>query len=127
LDSFFAVAENTKLYCQICHKPTSPSGGTIGDLIQPVAPRFICKQLPDFDPHGFICFDDLNRFRRDYVKEVLQTSWANSRPSTRKSSTVCKRQEILSQNIGRNLKRSCPLASGFPIGSRPSAGAETSS
>jgi hypothetical protein len=28
--------------------------------------------LPNLDIKGFICFDDLGEFRKDYVKEVLQ-------------------------------------------------------
>ena len=105
MDSFFAVAENTKLYCQICHKPTSPSGGTIGDLIQPSLLDFICKQLPNFDPHGFICFNDLGRVRRDYVKEVLQDELGELSALDQEVVDSLQRQEILSQNISREFEK----------------------
>jgi len=105
LDSFFAVAENTKLYCQICHKATSPSSGTIGDLIQPSLLDFICKQRSDFDPHGFICFDDLNGFRRDYVKEVLQDELGELSTLDQEVVDSLQRQEILSQNIGKEFEK----------------------
>jgi uncharacterized membrane protein len=58
--------------CQICKKPKPPNSGMIAELIRPSLLEFIKKKLPDLDSKGFICFDDLGEFRKDYIKEVLE-------------------------------------------------------
>ena len=63
---------SAKLICQICKKPKSPYEGTIAELIRPSLVEFIKKSVPEWDDKGFVCFDDLGKFRKDYVKEVLQ-------------------------------------------------------
>src|SRR6266853_460418 len=60
------------LVCQICKKPKSPNSGMIAELIRPSLLEFIKKKLPDFDSKAFICFEDLGKFRKDYIKEVLE-------------------------------------------------------
>jgi uncharacterized membrane protein len=60
------------LVCQICKKPKPPNSGMIAELIRPSLLEFINKQSPDLDSKGFICLDDLGKFRANYVKEVLE-------------------------------------------------------
>src|SRR6266508_3051294 len=58
--------------CEICKKAESPHGGMVAELIRPSLLEFIKKATPGLDSNGFICFDDLGEFRKNYVKEVLQ-------------------------------------------------------
>jgi len=44
----------------------------VAELIRPSLLEFVKKGMPGLDSKGFICFDDLGEFRKDYVKEVLQ-------------------------------------------------------
>ena len=44
----------------------------IAELIRPSLLEFITKRIPGLDSEGFICFDDLGEFRKNYVKEVLE-------------------------------------------------------
>src|ERR1044071_2145295 len=60
------------LVCQICKKSKSQHSGMIADLIRPSLLEFIKKKLPEIDPKGFICFQDLGEFRKDYLKDVLE-------------------------------------------------------
>ncbi|HEX3443435.1 MAG TPA: hypothetical protein VHS80_01885, partial [Chthoniobacterales bacterium] len=62
----------TPLVCQICKRPRSPHSGMVAELIRPSLLEFIKKGMPGLDSKGFICFDDLGDFRKDYVKDVLQ-------------------------------------------------------
>src|SRR3954467_14917435 len=58
--------------CLICGQAKSVRNGTIGEVVRPSLSEFIHKKAPQWDGKGFICLDDLGKFRRDYVKEVLQ-------------------------------------------------------
>src|SRR5437588_8844147 len=58
--------------CEICGQTKSTRNGTIGEVVRPSLSDFIKKKAPQWDGKGFICYDDLGKFRRDYVKEVLQ-------------------------------------------------------
>jgi uncharacterized membrane protein len=97
------VAENFKPQCQVCHKTVAPSVGTFGDLIRPSLLDFIQKKVPDFDPHGFICFNDLGLFRRDYVKEVLQEEVGELSALDQEVIDSLQEREILSENIGKEF------------------------
>jgi uncharacterized membrane protein len=103
LSSFSIVAENFKPQCQVCHKTVAPSAGTFGDLIRPSLLDFIQRKVPDFDPHGFICFNDLGLFRRDYVKEVLQEEVGELSALDQEVIDSLQEREILSENIGKEF------------------------
>ena len=105
LSSFSIVAENSKPQCQVCHKTFAPSAGTLGDLIRPSLLDFIQKKVPDFDPHGFICFNDLGVFRRDYVKEVLQEEVGELSALDQEVIDSLQEHEILSENIGKEFEQ----------------------
>ena len=105
MSSFSIVAENSKPQCQVCHKTFAPSAGTPGDLIRPSLLDFIQKKVPDFDPHGFICFNDLGAFRRDYVKEVLQDEIGELTALDQEVIDSLQQHEILSENIGKEFEQ----------------------
>jgi uncharacterized membrane protein len=99
------VAENSKPQCQICHKATAPNAGTVGDLLRPSLLDFIQKREPNFDPKGLICFDDLGRFRRDYVKEVLEDEIGELSALDQEVVDSLQEREILSENIGKEFDK----------------------
>jgi uncharacterized membrane protein len=97
------VAENPKPQCQVCHKTFATSAGTLGDLIRPSLLDFIQKKVPAFDPHGFICLNDLGAFRRDYLKEVLQDEIGELTALDQEVIDSLQQHEILSENIGKEF------------------------
>ena len=103
------VAEISKLQCQVCHKTFVPSAGTLGDLIRPSLLDFIQKKTPEFDPHGFICLNDLGMFRRDYVKEVLQDELGELSALDQEVIDSLQEHEILSENIGKEFEQDLPF------------------
>jgi len=58
--------------CLICGQAIATRNGTIGEVVRPSLSEFIRKKAPQWDGKGFICLNDLGKFRRDYLKEVLQ-------------------------------------------------------
>ncbi|HEX3817861.1 MAG TPA: DUF1003 domain-containing protein [Chthoniobacterales bacterium] len=89
--------------CQICEQPKSPSAGTTGDFIRPSLANYIQKKKPSFNPHGFICHEDLGQYRSDYVKEVLQDELGELSALDQEVVESLRAHEILSENIGKQF------------------------
>src|SRR6184192_1296467 len=93
------------LSCQICKKTKSPHEGTIAELIRPSLVEFIKKRVPEWDDKGFICFDDLGEFRKDYVKEVLQDEIGELSALDQEVIESLQQHEILSSDISKQFER----------------------
>src|SRR5256884_917236 len=93
------------LVCQICNKPKSPNSGMIAELIRPSLLEFITKATPALDSKGFICFDDLGDFRKDYVKEVLQDEIGELSALDQEVIESLEQHEILSSDISKQFER----------------------
>src|SRR5881409_918993 len=95
----------TPLICQICKKHKSPHGGMVAELIRPSLLEFIKKEKPDLDSKGFLCFDDLGDFRKDYVKEVLQDEIGELSALDQEVIESLEQHEILSSDIEKQFEK----------------------
>src|SRR5256714_9174028 len=95
----------TPLICQICKKHKSPHGGMVAELIRPSLLEFAKKEKPDLDSKGFICFDDLGEFRKNYVKEVLQDEIGELSALDQEVVESLRQHEILSENIDKEFEK----------------------
>jgi uncharacterized membrane protein len=93
------------LNCAICHKPFSPEGGMVAELIRPTLFEYIQKCLPGCDPKSFICFGDLGNFRKDYVKEVLQDEIGELSALDDEVIQSLQQHEILSNDITKQFDK----------------------
>jgi uncharacterized membrane protein len=93
------------LVCQICKKAKPPNSGMIAELIRPSLLEFINKQLPDLDSKGFICLDDLGKFRANYVKEVLEDEIGELSALDHEVIESLQQHEILSSDISTQFER----------------------
>src|ERR1700731_3416372 len=93
------------LVCQICKKPKSPNSGMVAELIRPSLLEFVKKERPGLDSKGFICFDDLGEFRKDYVKEVLQDEIGELSALDQEVIESLEQHEILSSNISKQFEK----------------------
>lgn len=75
------------------------------ELIRPSLLEFIKKETPALDDQGFICFDDLGKFRMDYVKDVLQEEIGELSALDQEVIESLQQHEILSSNIGKQFER----------------------
>jgi uncharacterized membrane protein len=94
-----------QLVCQVCKKPKPPHSGMIAELIRPSLLEFIKKKLPDLDSKGFICFDDLGEFRKDYIKEVLEDEIGELSALDQEVIESLEQHEILSSDISKQFER----------------------
>ena len=93
------------LVCQVCKKPKSPHNGMIAELIRPSLLEFIKKRLPDLDDKGFICFDDLGEFRKDYIKEVLEDEIGELSALDQEVVESLQQHEILSSDLEKQFEK----------------------
>src|SRR5438270_4603821 len=91
--------------CVICGQTKSSRNGTIGEVVRPSLATFIRKKAAPWDGKGFICFDDLGRFRRDYVKEVLQDEIGELSALDQEVVESLQQHEILSSDISKQFEK----------------------
>src|SRR5437763_788479 len=91
--------------CLICGQSKSSRNGTIGEVVRPSLSDFIRKKAPQWDGKGFICFDDLGKFRRDYVKEVLQDEIGELSALDHEVIESLREHEILSSDISKQFEK----------------------
>ena len=93
------------LVCQVCKKTKPPNSGMIAELIRPSLLEFIKKKLPDFDSKVFICLEDLGKFRKDYIKEVLEDEIGELSALDQEVIESLEQHEILSSDIEKQFER----------------------
>jgi uncharacterized membrane protein len=91
--------------CQICKKPKSPHSGMVAELVRPSLLEFMKKETSGLDSKGFICFDDLGEFRKDYVKEVLQEEIGELSALDHEVIESLQQHEILSSDISKQFEK----------------------
>jgi uncharacterized membrane protein len=91
--------------CQICKKPKSSHGGMVAEVIRPSLLEFIKKGMPDWDGKGFICLDDLGKFRKEYVKDVLEDELGELSALDQEVIESLHQHEIVASNIAEQFER----------------------
>jgi uncharacterized membrane protein len=59
--------------CQVCGKDAAQADLIAAGSVRPVVVNLIRQDYPEWSAEGFICADDLNRFRYDYVRSLIET------------------------------------------------------
>ena len=85
--------------CQICKSEKSQRDLVPAELIRPTLQHLIEKDHHDWQPSGFVCVTDLNRYRLDYVRNVLQTEVGEFSALEREVLDSLHKNELLSLNI----------------------------
>ena len=91
--------------CEICKKPKSPHSGTTVELIRPSLFEFVRKKFPDLDNKAFICFDDLGKFRKDYIKDVLEDELGELSALDHEVIESLQQHEMLSADISKQFEK----------------------
>ena len=73
------------------------------EVVHPSLSHFIEERQPDWSPAGFICLTDLNRFRTEYVKHVLEAELGEISALDDQVLASLRERELLSTNIYAEL------------------------
>lgn len=61
-----------KKTCQICGRDNTKVDMLSAVIVRPAVAELIKSSFPNWDTEGFICRDDLRKFRNDYLTKIMQ-------------------------------------------------------
>lgn len=85
--------------CQICQQHVLPGDAMPIDLVHEPVVRLIHRKHADFPDDGFICFEDLNHFRSDYIEDVLEEDKGQLSALEAEVVRSFREQELITENI----------------------------
>jgi hypothetical protein len=68
-----AQKQQRTVVCQICNKKWKISEARSAGLVRESIVEVIRKTYQDWSPDGYICIPDLNKFRDEYVKDIISS------------------------------------------------------
>ncbi len=89
--------------CQICGKKSPAVELVAADLIRPVVEEVIRKSFPAWSEDGFICNEDLDRFRYEYVSDLVEAEKGELTDLDREVLESINRHEILSTQVDQEF------------------------
>jgi uncharacterized membrane protein len=96
--------------CQVCHQAKPFSQLLAGELVRPALEELIRAEFPNWDPMGYICLDDLNRFRGAYVQHVISSEKGELSDLEEQVIRSLARQELQSRDLNREFAQQLSLA-----------------
>jgi len=100
-----ARRQQDTVLCQICKKQKKRSEIIPSELIREPIVETIRKTYPDWSSSGFICISDLNQFRANYVKNVLEKEKGEISTIEEQVIRSVKENELLSRNINTEFEQ----------------------
>jgi uncharacterized membrane protein len=97
--------QEEQVTCQICGRMKNLDEVWPGELIREGIIETIRKKHPDWDDHGYICQDDLDHFRGEYVEDVLEEETGQISHLHEAVLESLKEHEILSRNINLEFEQ----------------------
>ena len=91
--------------CQICGGKKRLSEVRPAELIREPLVEVIRKTYPNWSSDGFICLSDLNRFRAEYIEDILAKDKGELSVLEEQVVDSLKEQELLSENINLEFDR----------------------
>jgi uncharacterized membrane protein len=95
----------TPAICQLCGRSAKQARLVPAAVVGPFVTKRIAQDYPSWSPDGFICVDDLNRFRSDYVRSLLQDEKGELTSLERSVVESVARQETLSEDIETEFQK----------------------
>jgi len=90
--------------CQICGKQAPAVGLVMANLVRPVVINVIKRSYPEWSTDGFICEDDLNRFRNEYVRAIVEAEKGELSDLENEVLESISKHEILSTQVDQEYE-----------------------
>lgn len=97
--------QEKKFLCQICKEKKKLSEVVPAQLVRKPIVDIIRKTHPDWSSEGYICNTDLNTFREEYIKNILETEKGELSILEKEVMKSLKEHEFLSKNINIEFER----------------------
>jgi uncharacterized membrane protein len=90
--------------CQICGKKSTETELVPAYLVRSALVNIITKNFPSWSVSGFICTDDLDKFRNDYMSWILETEKGELSSLEKEVVESLSKHEILSAHIDKEYE-----------------------
>jgi uncharacterized membrane protein len=97
------------LICQICGRSQARAALLPAAVIRPSIVQHIMRAFPAWSATGYICLDDLNRFRSAYVQSLLQEEKGELTSLERSVVESLARHETLAQDVEAQFQKKLSL------------------
>jgi uncharacterized membrane protein len=95
--------------CSICGKSFPGEELIAGVLVRPAIVKLIHRDYPGWSMRDSICRDDLNRYRSEYVREILRSEKGELTSLEEEVLTSLQRHDVLSTNVEADLEQARTL------------------
>jgi len=90
-------------FCQICGRQAPAVELVMGHSVRPVIVDMVKHSYPEWSDAGFICVDDLNRYRYEYVRSLVETEKGELLGIEKEVVESVARNEILSTLVDKDF------------------------
>ena len=97
--------QHQEVLCQVCKEKKKMSGVLTAEMVRAPIVEKIMADHPDWSSQGFICLADLDRYRAEYVKDVITADKGELSALEEQVLTSLREQELLSRNINVEYDR----------------------
>ncbi|MGO9567941.1 MAG: DUF1003 domain-containing protein [Desulfomonilaceae bacterium] len=95
--------------CQVCKTQKQASEMIPAGVVREVLAEKIKAECPDWSPTGYICVPDLNRFRAQYVEEVIKQDKGELTTLEAQVVESLKAQDLLAKNLNVEYEQQLSL------------------
>src|SRR5438874_10687579 len=103
------TTEQQMAVCQVCGKQKRPGELVPAALVRPAIVDLIRKKHPDWLSDGFICQDDLDIARAEYVQNSLEDEKGDLTKLEADVIRTMKKRQLLAKNINAEFERKMTL------------------
>jgi hypothetical protein len=90
--------------CQICGRSGRKTVLLPGEMVRRGVTEQISKSHPNWTPEGYICIDDLNRFRAQYIESLLETEKGELTSLEKEVLESLKENEVLASDVNKEFE-----------------------
>jgi uncharacterized membrane protein len=87
--------------CQVCHQSKRQDDVQPADLVRPSIVDAIRATGIDWDPNGYVCWDDLHSYRSHHIADLLEMEKGELSELDRDVVRTIERQQLLSIDLAR--------------------------
>ena len=103
------TSQTKNMVCNICGKTKARSMMMPAALVRSALAEQIKTSNPDWKPEGYICLSDLNRFRMNYIQNVLESEKGELTALDHEVLESLRRHETLSSNVDAEFEKELVL------------------
>ena len=99
-----------EVICQICNHKKKLNEVLPAELVRESVVETIKKKYPKWSSEGYICYQDLNRFRIDHVQDVLETERGELSHLDKAVVDSLKKHDVMARNVNAEFEKKITFA-----------------